>query len=402
MERKDPAYWALLSNDAVFPESYEWFVIVAHIGILAVGVVGHFALMSAMFSNDPKKRTNHNENDHRRLKMQNLLANLSVADILRLLIVLPPTLLSDVTDTWFFGLEACKVVGVVDGLGQTVTLAQTTLTAFALWKLSKEEKKRPSMQQRSQSETPPKIKSNILSKATIIIWCSSLMIAFVEANGLRLSKPQRGNEENEDTKVLFTRCELEPSRSLTFDGEKRSLAKAIVLFALPICLTLTLLILTNIKGKPTYSTSSESNAMERVKRDSMTLGMLTAVYFVTLLPTFFADQFVQLGVWTQRRGGLYSSYDGAEKMVGQIRMMTHWLAFAGAALNPIVVALSSEDIQDKLLDLGPQRGRYDEDVERNESEDDEGNNSAAAIEVSYSLYYASIESSRPSAVSSSL
>ena len=86
-------------QDYVFPDSFEWFIIVLYIYVFAMGLVGNFFVCFAVL-----------RNRHMRTVTNYFIVNLAGADFMVILICLPPTVLEDVTETWYMGQTMCKVV----------------------------------------------------------------------------------------------------------------------------------------------------------------------------------------------------------------------------------------------------------------------------------------------------
>lgn len=83
----------------ITPEWYEWIVITVYILTFIIGMTGNVLVCFAVWRN------------HQMRTVTNMfIVNLSVADLGIILICLPPTLLVDVTETWFMGLVICKLV----------------------------------------------------------------------------------------------------------------------------------------------------------------------------------------------------------------------------------------------------------------------------------------------------
>lgn len=86
-------------RDFIFPQDYEWALIVAHCIVFVVGLVGNALVCVAVFRNTTMRTvTNY------------FIVNLAVADFLIILICQPSTVIWDVTQTWFFGQALCKLV----------------------------------------------------------------------------------------------------------------------------------------------------------------------------------------------------------------------------------------------------------------------------------------------------
>lgn len=81
------------------PAWYEWIVIIIYIITFIVGLTGNVLVCFAVW-----------RNRQMRTVTNMFIVNLSVADLGIIIICLPPTLLVDVTETWFMGLVMCKLV----------------------------------------------------------------------------------------------------------------------------------------------------------------------------------------------------------------------------------------------------------------------------------------------------
>ncbi|XP_015365789.1 PREDICTED: orexin receptor type 2-like isoform X2 [Diuraphis noxia] len=85
--------------DYITPQKSEWVFIVMHSMVFVVGLIGNALVCVAVYRNRTMRTvTNY------------FIVNLAVADFLVILICLPPTVVWDVTETWFMGTVACKMV----------------------------------------------------------------------------------------------------------------------------------------------------------------------------------------------------------------------------------------------------------------------------------------------------
>lgn len=83
----------------IFPKFPDWVLIVMHSVVFIVGLMGNALVCMAVCRNHSMRTvTNY------------FIVNLAVADLFVLLICLPPSVLWDVTETWFLGLKLCKAV----------------------------------------------------------------------------------------------------------------------------------------------------------------------------------------------------------------------------------------------------------------------------------------------------
>ncbi|KAL3287942.1 hypothetical protein HHI36_002398 [Cryptolaemus montrouzieri] len=83
----------------IFPKPWTWVLIFFHFLVFIVGIVGNFLVCVAVYRNHTMRTvTNY------------FIVNLAVADFLVILFCLPPSVVWDVTSTWFFGIFMCKTV----------------------------------------------------------------------------------------------------------------------------------------------------------------------------------------------------------------------------------------------------------------------------------------------------
>lgn len=86
-------------NDYIYPQPYEWVLIATHAIVFIIGLIGNALVCVAVYRNHSMRTvTNY------------FIVNLAVADFMVILICLPPTVLWDVTETWFFGTAMCRIV----------------------------------------------------------------------------------------------------------------------------------------------------------------------------------------------------------------------------------------------------------------------------------------------------
>lgn len=108
-------YIALL-DDYIFPMPYEWVLIASHMVVFFVGLVGNALVCVAVYRNHSMRTvTNY------------FIVNLAVADFMVILFCLPPTVLWDVTETWFFGNAMCRIVLYFQVI---TTLSYTVISSF--------------------------------------------------------------------------------------------------------------------------------------------------------------------------------------------------------------------------------------------------------------------------------
>lgn len=94
----DADYISLMESH-IFPTTYEWVMIALHTVVFVVGLVGNALVCVAVYRNHSMRTvTNY------------FIVNLAVADFMVIFFCLPPTVVWDVTETWFMGTALCKIV----------------------------------------------------------------------------------------------------------------------------------------------------------------------------------------------------------------------------------------------------------------------------------------------------
>jgi hypocretin (orexin) receptor 2 len=91
----------LQSTDTLFafPNIFDCFFILISIGIFVTGIVGNLLVVLVVI-----------KNSHMKTVTNMFIVNLAIGDILVILICLPPTIVTDITRTWYFGKTMCKII----------------------------------------------------------------------------------------------------------------------------------------------------------------------------------------------------------------------------------------------------------------------------------------------------
>ncbi|XP_054723496.1 orexin receptor type 2-like [Uloborus diversus] len=117
----DEDYLAMI-EDYIFPTPYEWILITMHLTVFLVGLVGNALVCVSVYRNHSMRTvTNY------------FIVNLAFADFLVILVCLPPTVLWDVTETWFFGSVTCKLVLYLQSVSVSVSVLTLTFISVDRW-----------------------------------------------------------------------------------------------------------------------------------------------------------------------------------------------------------------------------------------------------------------------------
>ncbi|XP_055529327.1 orexin receptor type 2-like isoform X2 [Wyeomyia smithii] len=125
----DPLYCNLtyeeyrqLLLDYIYPSTAEWILIASHTVVFIMGLVGNALVCVAVYTN------------HTMRTVTNIfIVNLAVADFFVILFCLPPTVVWDVTETWFMGKAMCKVVIYFQTVSVTVSVLTLTFISIDRW-----------------------------------------------------------------------------------------------------------------------------------------------------------------------------------------------------------------------------------------------------------------------------
>ncbi|ESO88161.1 hypothetical protein LOTGIDRAFT_126576 [Lottia gigantea] len=104
-------------HEYMFPSIEEWVIIILHTLAFIVGSIGNFLVCFVVW-----------RSKHMQTVTNLFIVNLAVADFLVVVICLPPTVLQEITETWFFGELMCKIAIFL----QTMSVCCSVLTLCAI------------------------------------------------------------------------------------------------------------------------------------------------------------------------------------------------------------------------------------------------------------------------------
>ncbi|KAK7484040.1 hypothetical protein BaRGS_00024652 [Batillaria attramentaria] len=143
-------------EDHIFPNETEWFFVVLYAITFFVGLIGNSLVCFAVWRN------------HNMRTVTNVfIVNLAVGDFLVILLCLPPTLVQDISVTWFLGAGMCKALLFLQNT--SVSVSVLTLSALAV--------------ERWYAICYPLRFKSTLSRARniiVIIWVTAMLIALPE------------------------------------------------------------------------------------------------------------------------------------------------------------------------------------------------------------------------------
>ncbi|CAH1254186.1 orexin/Hypocretin receptor type 1-like [Branchiostoma lanceolatum] len=106
----------------IYPTHYEWALIVGYILVFIFAILGN-GLVCVVVA----------RNSHMRTVTNYFIANLSAGDLLVTIICLPPTLVVDIMETWFFGETMCKFFSYMQMVSVSVSVLTLCAVAVERW-----------------------------------------------------------------------------------------------------------------------------------------------------------------------------------------------------------------------------------------------------------------------------
>lgn len=262
-----------------------------------------------------------------------LLFNMIISDLIRVVLCMPPTIVWDVTDTWFLGEFLCKLL-------QFAQNTSTSVSVFSLVYIAHNRKKMLKNHCFTSIANPKTFKIHLA-----IIWFLSLVIAFPESLTLRIIKP----ELHIDT-VLFTQCA--PKWSQTVESVYIT-TKTVFQFIAP------LIFLTWSYGQITRRTrflirfeeeaivASQNNfihihrlcQLKKRHQVSKLMMALSIIYMVSYLPSCvlaIVSFFIEVR---------------DDKVRVSVTLLAHWMCYLNAAVNPVVYCMMCKRFREEMIGL---------------------------------------------------
>ncbi|CAO1434913.1 unnamed protein product [Diamesa serratosioi] len=323
----DPLYCNLtldeyteLLNDYIAPTSTEWILIFSHSIVFLMGLIGNALVCLAVWSNHSMRTVTNFS-----------LVNLAVADFLVISFCLPPTVLWDVSETWFLGETMCKIVIYFQTVSVTVSVLTLTFISIDRWYAICYP-----LRYKPQPERAWRI--------IVFIWLVGFIFDLPELFVLHTTtKKLRFDIE------LFTQC------ATTWNHDKEKTFYIIKLIFLYVCPLLLMTIAyfqivrvlwrsDTIPGHREISTQKEScyrsrqpNALH-YESNSTTINQLRArrkaSKMLVIVVLIFAASYFPVHLLNILRYS-YTGVDQSE-VISVLFLFSHWLCYANSAINPVI------------------------------------------------------------------
>ncbi|XP_052892830.1 neuropeptide SIFamide receptor-like [Anopheles moucheti] len=306
-----------LLMDYIYPSTGEWILIASHTVVFLMGLVGNALVCIAVYTN------------HTMRTVTNIfIVNLAVADFFVILFCLPPTVVWDVTETWFMGKAMCKVVIYFQTVSVTVSVLTLTFISIDRWYaicFPLRYKPRPERAWRSIA----------------VIW----LIGFLSDLPEFLVLTTRRKKLRFDIK-LFTQCVA------TWDNETEKtfyIVKFVLLYTVP------LLFMTGAyfqivrvlwrsdtipghresRNQPCgmHSTRTTLNCVGNTSTMGQLRARRKAAKMLVAVVIMFAGCYFPVHMLNVAR---YTIDIGQSDIVAVLSLFSHWLCYANSAVNPVI------------------------------------------------------------------
>ncbi|XP_058792094.1 orexin/Hypocretin receptor type 1-like [Phymastichus coffea] len=302
--------------DYIVPESYEWLLIGMHIFVFVIGLVGNALVCLAVYRNHSMRTvTNY------------FIVNLALADLLVIIVCLPPTILWDITETWFLGVIPCKIVLYLQTVSVTVSVLTLTFISIDRW---------------YAICYPLRFKSTTgrAKTAIFIIWAVALTFDIPDLIVMTTRRDTAAYYAS--VTVLFTQCS--PSWSI-HSQRTFTILKFILLYTAPLtfmsfayCQIIRVLWRNDIPGHHNLSTriinandlssqTSVGNPEGQLKSRRKAAKMLVAVVLMFAICCFPVHFFLIL---RENMNIKVTKFNTA------MSCLIHWLLYANSAINPLI------------------------------------------------------------------
>ncbi|XP_059610729.1 orexin/Hypocretin receptor type 1-like [Phlebotomus argentipes] len=351
----DPVYCNLtydeymsLLYDYIYPTIPEWILIFSHSIVFVMGLVGNALVCIAVYTN------------HSMRTVTNIfIVNLAVADFFVILFCLPPTVVWDVTETWFMGKTMCKIVLYFQTVSVTVSVLTLTFISIDRWYAICFPLRYVSTNERAIG-------------SIAFIWLVALISDIPEFLTLTTQHKQLRFGS-----TLFTQCVAQ------WDNQTEKnfhIARFVMLYTLPLLImTIAYFQIVRVLWKSdTIPGHRESRHHQQyncaylrnsaVPANSGTMGQLRmrrkAAKMLVAVVVMFACCYFPVNVLNVLR---YTIDIGQSEIISVLSLFSHWLCYANSAVNPVIYNFMSgkfrrefKNALEKCRCCGSGRGRVED------------------------------------------
>ncbi|XP_063990246.1 orexin receptor type 2-like [Diachasmimorpha longicaudata] len=318
----DEAYIDLIA-DYLTPRGWNLALIGIHATVFIGGIIGNSLVCAAVCRNYTMRSvTNY------------YIVNLAIADLMVIIICLPPTVLWDVTETWFLGNSFCKIIPYFQTVSVSVSILTLTFISIDRWYAICSPLKFKSTTQRARR--------NIL-----ITWIFSLIFDIPDLIVLQTAPAPHLRVKT----IFYTQCTVSWSQQ---NERIFALIKFVLLYCGPLlfmtftyCRIIRVLWKSRVPGHQVMrstsllaeSTSVHENCASRLasrRKAAKMLIVVVLVFGLCYLPIYILIVLRQtIGLASNETNVTWS-------------LMAHWLCYANSAINPVIYNFMSEKFRQEF------------------------------------------------------
>ncbi|CAH1775170.1 unnamed protein product [Owenia fusiformis] len=306
----------------IFPTPPEWFLILLYTIIFIVGIVGNFLVCFAVW-----------RNHHMRTVTNYFIVNLAIGDFLVILVCLPPTVLTDVTETWYLGTVMCKIIKYIQGVSVAVSVLTLSIISLERWYAICHPLKFRATATRARI-------------MIVVIWWVSCVIYIPELVSLKMSRtlPQHYNFVD-----LLTKCTPIWPESLPSNSQMiYQLFSIVALYFIPLCFMsftyIHIAVCLWSRAIPTETTGSGkgrviANDRQAQSMENQLQGRRKAAKMLIAVVIMFAICYLPVHMLNILR---YAGVLPRHESVDVLALISHWLCYFNSAINPVIYNFMSE------------------------------------------------------------
>ncbi|XP_071119295.1 orexin receptor type 2-like [Haliotis cracherodii] len=308
-------------KEHIFPTTTEWVFVFLHIIVFLVGVLGNFLVCFVVC-----------RSKHMQTVTNLFIVNLAVADFLVFITCEPPTVLQNITETWFLGETLCKIVI----FSQTLTVCVSVLTLCCI------------AVERYYAICRP-LSSDItfrkVSITMVVIWIAGSLVALPNLIFMEITKTY----EDIDNYLVYNRMSWSYTTDVAYQVFLALANYVVPLILMTIVYSIVSYTLWSAKApgaenlgrsnSKAIHNSADSQLIARRKVAKMLMAIV-GIFFVCYLPLnlLFVARFTTLLGKAQENS----------KLLPGIFLFSHWLCYFNSAINPVIYNFMSVKFREEF------------------------------------------------------
>ncbi|KAH7727582.1 Protein NPR-14 [Aphelenchoides avenae] len=288
--------------DFLKPTPIEYVFVAVFFAVMVVGVVGNCLVVYVVLRNKSMWSS-----------MNLFLTNLAFSDLLVLVFCLPPTVINDITKTFWFSASFCKTILFVQNTSVYVSVLTLMCISVERWKAV---------------SSPLSIPFWRTHQVIVIVWFISCTLSIPEPFTLKIYPADYARKNLSTT--WGTRCKESWSEEFQ---QRYQLTQTVVAFALPLLIISILCIHMSLILRRKALQIGERQLRNR-KRATKMLIMVVCVFAISYLPVHVHNILTSFNFETSEEPNLY--------LIALRKFIPRFMSYSSSSLNPILYNFMSE------------------------------------------------------------